>query len=142
MLSILLGRSREQEEIPHGRLGYGVLAEGVWGSRILNTKSMNIALMLKWIWKLYQGAEGLWADLIRAKYLGDRDIFSREVPVQGSQFWKAIQKIKWLFKLGAKHKVHNGRWTFFWLDWWIVSAPLRARYPLLFSYCEEPFISV
>jgi hypothetical protein len=68
MLSILLGRSREQEEIPHGRLGYGVLAEGVWGSGILNTKSMNIALMLKWIWKLYQGAEGLWADLIRAKY--------------------------------------------------------------------------
>jgi hypothetical protein len=35
----------------------------------MNTRFMNTALMVKWIWKLYQGAEGLWVDLIRAKYL-------------------------------------------------------------------------
>jgi hypothetical protein len=75
---------------------------------------MNTALMMKWIWKLYQNAEGLWADLIRAKYLGDRDLFASEVPTQGSQFWRAIQKIKWLFKLGARHHVCNGKRTFFW----------------------------
>jgi hypothetical protein len=34
------------------------------GLGVLNTKFMNIALMLKWAWKLYQNAEGLWADLI------------------------------------------------------------------------------
>ncbi|KAK1696201.1 hypothetical protein QYE76_012898 [Lolium multiflorum] len=38
------------------------------GLGILNTKLMNIALMLKWIWKLYQGAEGLWVDLLQAKF--------------------------------------------------------------------------
>jgi hypothetical protein len=41
---------------------------------------MNIALMLKRIWKLYQNAEGIWADLIRAKYLRGRDLFASEVP--------------------------------------------------------------
>jgi hypothetical protein len=46
------------------------------GLGILNTKFVIIALMLKWIWKLYQNAEGLWADLIRAKYLGEDDLFS------------------------------------------------------------------
>ncbi|XP_047058014.1 uncharacterized protein LOC124664572 [Lolium rigidum] len=64
------------------------------GLGILNTKLMNIALMLKWIWKLYQGAEGLWVDLLQAKYLGGNDIFSPLVPTKGSQFWNAIQKIK------------------------------------------------
>jgi hypothetical protein len=32
------------------------------GLRILNTKVMNIALMIKWIWKLYQGSNGLWVE--------------------------------------------------------------------------------
>jgi hypothetical protein len=56
--------------------------QGAWGG--LNTKSMNIALMVKWIWKLYQGAEGLWAYLIRAKYLRGRNLYAGEVPTHGS----------------------------------------------------------
>jgi hypothetical protein len=99
------------------------------GLGILNTRLMNVVLMLKWIWKLYQNAEGLWADLIRAKYLRDRDLFAKNVPSHGSQFWNAIQKIKWHFKLGAKHKVHNGNRTFFWLDWWVGNAPSERVSP-------------
>jgi hypothetical protein len=97
------------------------------GLGILNTRLMNIALLLKWIWKLYQGAEGLWADLLRAKYLGDRDIFAAETPTRGSQFWTALQKIKWYFKLGAKHDVENGGKTYFWFDWWLGSALIRLK---------------
>jgi hypothetical protein len=74
------------------------------GLGVLNTKSMNIALMVKWIWKLYQGAKGLWADLIREKYLRGQNLYAGEVPTHGSQFWNAIPKVKWHFKLGAKHK--------------------------------------
>jgi hypothetical protein len=68
--------------------------EEVGGLGILNTKVMNIVLMLKWVWKLYQKAEGLWADLIRAKYPGERDIFSNEILKRGSQFWNAILEMK------------------------------------------------
>jgi hypothetical protein len=46
------------------------------GLGILNTKKMNIALMLKWVWKLYQGDDSIWARLIRAKYTDTADIFS------------------------------------------------------------------
>jgi hypothetical protein len=112
------------------------------GLGILNTKLMNISLMLKWIWKLYQDEEGLWADLIRAKYLGGRDLFSREVPTNGSQFWNSIQKIKWYFKIGAKHEVRNGERTYFWLDWWMGAGPLHSRFPRLFSCCLSPFATV
>jgi hypothetical protein len=86
------------------------------GLEILNTKFMNIALLLKWVWKIYQDADRLWAELLCAKYLGDRDLFSPAVPIRGSQFWNSIQKQKWYFKLGAKHHVHDGRRTYFWLD--------------------------
>jgi hypothetical protein len=80
--------------------------------------------------------------LIRAKYLGDRDLFAGEVPTKGSQFWNSLQKIKWYFKLGARHKVRNGKITYFWSDWWIGNAPSRDRFPLLYSCCLNPHIMV
>jgi hypothetical protein len=45
------------------------------GLGILNTRLMKIALMLNCVWNLYQNAECLWVDLLRAKYLGDEDVF-------------------------------------------------------------------
>jgi hypothetical protein len=112
------------------------------GLGVLNTKVMNIALLLKWIWKIYRDGDGLWADLLRAKYLGDNDLFSPEIQPKGSQFWNSLQKIKWYFKLGARHRVRNGRRTYFWLDWWTGSGPLRDRFPRLFSCCDNPFSTV
>jgi hypothetical protein len=83
------------------------------GLGVLNTKVMNIALLLKWIWKIYQDGGGLRVDLLRAKYLGDNDCFSPAVQPKGSQFWNSLQKIKWYFKLGARHRVRNDRRTYF-----------------------------
>jgi hypothetical protein len=83
------------------------------GLGVLHTKNMNIALLVGWIWKLYHNAEGLWANLIRAKYLGNNDLFSPLVPTKGSQFWNSLQKLKWYFKLGPKHLVRDGRRTYF-----------------------------
>jgi hypothetical protein len=34
------------------------------GLGILNMKYMNITVMLRWIWKLHQNPEGLWAGLL------------------------------------------------------------------------------
>jgi hypothetical protein len=70
--SLIFGRSGYQTKIPYGGLGHCVYAQSIWGLGILNSKHTNIALMLKWVWKLYQDGEGLWTDLLRAKYLGIR----------------------------------------------------------------------
>ena len=37
---------------------------------------MNENLMLKWIWKLYQSEDTIWANIIRAKYTTNGDIFA------------------------------------------------------------------
>jgi hypothetical protein len=103
---------------------------------------MSIALSLKWIWKIYQDADGLWAELLRANYLGDSDLFSPAVPMRGSQLWNSIQKLKWYFKLGVKHHVCDGRRTYFWLDWWTGTRPLHLIFPRLFDCCDNPFATM
>jgi hypothetical protein len=50
---------------------------------------MNIARMLKWVWKLYQNDQTIWTQLIRAKYHAGSDIFfttGRAKGQGGSQF--------------------------------------------------------
>jgi hypothetical protein len=102
---------------------------------------MNVALMLKWIWRLYHEEEAIWARLLRAKYSSASDIFAGN-GAGGSPFWRSLHKIKHLFKLGAAHVVVDGRRTLFWLDLWVDLQPLRDRFPSLFAICEEQMISV
>ena len=110
------------------------------GLGILNSKLMNEALMIKWIWKIYQ-LDTIWASIIKAKYSANGDIFTN-TDRGGSQFWKSLHKVKHLFKAGEKHKVRNGVRTRFWLDWWHGDGPLCHRFPYLFSICDNQAISV
>jgi hypothetical protein len=51
--------------------------------------------------------------------------------------------IKWYFKQGVKHKVHNGApYTFFWLDWWVETSPLGEWHPRLSNCSSNPVINV
>jgi hypothetical protein len=36
-------------------------AKGTWGLGIVNTQIFNECLMVKWIWKLYNQKDSLWA---------------------------------------------------------------------------------
>ena len=102
---------------------------------------MNAALLLKWIWKMYQMDRSIWATLIRAKYTANGDIFS--CPSRGgSQFWKNLHKIKHVLKLGAKYHLGSGHRIKFWVDWWWGEGPLSAQFPTLSNICENPLISV
>ena len=64
---------------------------------------MNEALLLKWIWKLYQTDNAIWEIIVCNKYTTQGDIFASSER-GGSQFWKSLHKIKSLFKLGAKDR--------------------------------------
>jgi hypothetical protein len=73
----------------------------------MNTRKMNMALMVKWIWRsfLEESNELLWVRLIRAKYRVS-EFFSTQ-PTTCSHFWHSLHKIKQAFKLRAKF--HPGR---------------------------------
>jgi hypothetical protein len=79
------------------------------GLGIINSRFFNAALMVKWIWRIFDPAEhhNLWYKLLRAKYLSVDNIFARNSQ-GGSQFWRSVNKIKHLFKLGAKYQLGSG----------------------------------
>jgi hypothetical protein len=68
------------------------------GLSLLNSRKMNIALLLKWLWKLFQGDNALWAQIIRAKYTTATDIFSSlgvGVPHSGKVCTKSSTSLSW-----------------------------------------------
>jgi hypothetical protein len=55
------------------------------GLGLLSTRKMNIALLLKWVWKLYNEDDTIWSKIIKAKYPDASDLFSGSGK-GGSQF--------------------------------------------------------
>ena len=51
------------------------LPKDVGGLGIINLEMMNIALLAKWFWKM-ETEEGLWQDVIKIKYGGDKCLSS------------------------------------------------------------------
>jgi hypothetical protein len=111
------------------------------GLGLINSRIFNECLMSKWIWKLYQQKDSLWARLITAKYMRDGDFYKANGK-QGSQFWKSLHKVKDLFKWGVVHRVGNGIRTQLWNDVWNTSSPLRVCFPRIYAICDDRGISV
>ena len=55
------------------------------GLGLTNTRFMNKALLLKWVWKLYQDDDAIWRAIIHAKYPEASNIFA-STNHGGSQF--------------------------------------------------------
>ncbi|KAE8784960.1 Heparanase-like protein 2 [Hordeum vulgare] len=102
---------------------------------------MNVALMLRWVWRILQGDGGLWLQLIEAKYLRGRPLLACSL-VHGSQFWKSIQGIKNDIRLGLRVSVGSGSETQFWLDPWMDGESLRFCFPRLFAICDDLVVLV
>lgn len=45
------------------------LPKDLGGLGILASRSMNVALMIRWVWRILRGEGGLWLQLLQAKYL-------------------------------------------------------------------------
>jgi hypothetical protein len=60
------------------------------GLGIINTRYMNISLLLKWIWKLFYGRQDVPWLLIKNKYLKHAESILMN-NTEGSQFWNGLQ---------------------------------------------------
>jgi hypothetical protein len=88
---------------------------------------------------LNQDEDTIWAKIMGAKYRNANNLW--EGSGQGGPSF-GRDKIKQYFALVAKFVVKKGNRTRFWLDWWCGDAPLKVRFPFLFSVCELPEVSV
>ena len=73
------------------------------GLIIINTRHMNDALLLKWVWRIYQNSiEDICCQLLREKYLRNKSLMMCMGCVR-SQFWRGVNKIKHNFNWGPFH---------------------------------------
>ena len=112
------------------------------GLGIINMAVMNKCLILKWWWKIMSSVERpLWLSILRAKYFPDSSpMFASSTG--GSQFCLQLVKVRSGFQSLVKFVVRNGKSTHFWLDWWCGDSTLAVAFPVLFSYCSDPEISI
>jgi hypothetical protein len=108
-----------------------VQTEKIGGLGFADTIIRNIFLLSKWIYKLGSGAQDLRFSVLRNKYMEEVG-FCQSSEVGGSQFWTNLRNIKKRFKRGSSYCLGNGRKTFFWLDVWIGSCPLKYMFPSLY----------
>ena len=102
---------------------------------------------IKWLWRLGDGSQGLWRDVLLAKYRGFRDGWDfHYAPYKTT--WKWITSVQEEFKRNLKHQVGSREKVRFWLDNWVGGHPLAAQFPDLvncavdkeatvFSYLER-----
>lgn len=77
------------------------------GVGIKNLTSLNISLLSKWWWKL-EWEDGLWQDLVKAKYLAKDSIHTVSHKLHDSPMWYDLLKVKDLYLRGRTIKI--GKW--------------------------------
>lgn len=69
------------------------------GLGITNTKLMNLALIVKWIWKLSQNDSGHWARILKAKYFPECKVWRKSAT--GGRCLMNWQRVCRLLPLGG-----------------------------------------
>jgi hypothetical protein len=106
------------------------------GLGIKDIKKMNVSLLCKWWWRL-EKENGLWQELVKAKYLQNKTISTVTHRLDDSPVWQDLLKIKNIYLRGRKIETKKGDLTLFWLDPWLYDRPICLVAPVLFDFCEE-----
>src|SRR6266536_4971023 len=81
--------------------------------------------------------EGMWAQILRNKYLQSKTLAQVTVRPTDSPFWKGLMRTKDLFFRRVKFLVGNGMSTRFWEDTWLGETPLAIQYPSLYNIVQR-----
>lgn len=104
------------------------------GLGIRPVRLLNQALLGKWLRRVGSNAEGLWRQLIVAKYSINREGWD----IQNGAYkylaiWRGICSVKEKFMQNTKFRLGSCTKLFFWLDTWVGENPLKLKYPELFN---------
>jgi hypothetical protein len=108
---------------------------------ILNLDIINISLLRKWLWKLFN-EKGDWQTLLHSKYLKKATQGQVEAKPGDSHFWQGLMDVKRLFWPCTKIKVGDGQRCRFWEDVWLGENSLANTFPRLYSISLDQHITV
>ena len=116
-------------------MGYYLPSQGSGGLGIENLEVKNICLLSKWLYKLSDGNDATWAQILRNKYLQSNTLSQVTMRPTDSPFWKGLMRVKTAFFNRTKFIVGDGNDTRFWEDTWLGETPLALQYPTLYRMC-------
>ena len=103
--------------------------------------NMNISLLCK-CWRRLENEDGLWQDIIKAKYLKGRLISSVKHIRDDSPTWTDLLKIRMVYLRGRRIHTRNGKKTLFWEDSWIMGKSICNEHPVLYDLCKNKQVTV
>lgn len=124
-------------------MGYYLSTKGPGGLGIENLEIKNKCVLSKWLYRLSQESKGMWAQILRNKYLHSKTLAQVTVRPNDSPFWKGLMRVKETFFHRVKFIVRDGTTTRFWEDTWLGNTPLALQYPSLYhtAQCKEDYIA-
>ncbi|XP_058092153.1 uncharacterized protein LOC131238046 [Magnolia sinica] len=105
-----------------------------YGAGIKELKTMNRALLGKWIWRLGTEKNSLWNKIIKGKYgSSEGDWWTSESSLyRTSAIWKGIYRLKKDVIQRIGFTVGKGDCIHFWTDIWLGDNPLKEKFPSIF----------
>jgi hypothetical protein len=82
--------------------------------------------------------EGLWQDIVKAKYLRNKTVTSVQSRFNDSPCWEALLKVKYTYMIGMKVVLGNGDTCRLWKDPFLDNIPLCEKIPNLSDLCQTP----
>jgi hypothetical protein len=111
---------------------------GLW---VLDLEKMNIVLLSKCLWKLFN-EDGIWKKNLRRKYLQKQTLCHAVAKNGDSCFWQGLLEIKHFFWNYCRVQVGDRLRTSFWEDQWIGTSCLARAFPRLFTVSVNRNVTV
>ena len=71
---------------------------------VIDLFTMNVCLLCEWLWKI-ENEEGLWHQMIRAKYLHSPNLAHVKLRAFHSHFWSGLLKVRDIFSSSVGKKL-------------------------------------
>jgi len=114
----------------------------VGGLGVRDVSLVNLSLLAKWKWRLLQGDNTLWKEILVERYGLKVGEFLKEGvgvwPANASRWWKDLvslakgNEVDWFYEEVVR-KVGNGATTSFWKATWRGGEPFMIKFHKLFS---------
>uniref|UniRef100_A0A0A8XWS4 Uncharacterized protein n=1 Tax=Arundo donax TaxID=35708 RepID=A0A0A8XWS4_ARUDO len=104
-------------------------------------QKLNISLLCKWWWKL-EKSEGIWQEIVRKKYVGNKCISQIKHKATDSPVWSDLLKVRKLYLRGRVMLLGNGTNIDFWNDIWCKNITLCEKFAELFQVNHNQQMSV
>ncbi|KAJ4789773.1 RNA-directed DNA polymerase (reverse transcriptase)-related family protein [Rhynchospora pubera] len=94
------------------------LPKPLGGMGVLNLKPLNISLLLKWLWRLFDVQNSQWAVLTRSMLASRSHTSPLTWTARGSFFWKDLMTLRHIFSISTYFTLGDGKDALFWLSDW------------------------